>query len=45
MQQATSAFRRWIAAVVVLLLILGIWKIIDWRMQPPPPPTPAVSLP
>jgi hypothetical protein len=45
MQQAPSAFRRWIAAFAVLLLIVLVWKIIDWRMQPPPPPVPAVSLP
>jgi hypothetical protein len=45
MQQAPSAFRRWIAALVVVLLVVLVWKIIDWRMQPPPPPAPAVSLP
>ena len=45
MEQAPSAVRRWIAAFVLALLIVVIWRIIDWRMQPPPPPTPAVSLP
>jgi hypothetical protein len=45
MQRAPSAFRRWIAALVVVLLVVLVWKIIDWRMQPPPPLTPAVSLP
>jgi hypothetical protein len=45
MQRKPAAFRRWIAAFVVLVLVLLVWEIIDWRMRPPPPPTPAVSLP
>jgi hypothetical protein len=27
-----------LAAVVVLLTVLAVWKIIDVRTQPPPPP-------
>jgi hypothetical protein len=45
MPQPVSAIRRWVAAIVVLLLVLAVWKVIDWRMRPPPPPTPSVALP
>jgi hypothetical protein len=30
--------RHWIATFVVILAVLAVWKFIDWRMQPPPPP-------
>ncbi|HEV3393265.1 MAG TPA: hypothetical protein VG103_07125 [Chthoniobacterales bacterium] len=30
--------RHWIATFVVILVVLAVWKFIDWRMQPPPPP-------
>jgi hypothetical protein len=36
--EAPSHRRRWLAAVAVVLLVLAVWKFIDWRMQPPPPP-------
>jgi hypothetical protein len=45
MQQQPSVARRWVAGLVVLLVVLAVWKVIDWRMRPPPPPTPSVSLP
>jgi hypothetical protein len=30
--------RRRIATIVVILVVIAVWKFIDWRMQPPPPP-------
>jgi hypothetical protein len=27
-----------VAAIITALLVLVVWKIIDWRMAPPPPP-------
>jgi hypothetical protein len=27
-----------VAAIITALLVLAVWKIIDWRMAPPPPP-------
>jgi hypothetical protein len=30
--------RHWIATIVVIIVVLAVWKFIDWRMQPPPPP-------
>jgi hypothetical protein len=26
------------AGVAVLLVVLGVWEVIDYRTQPPPPP-------
>jgi len=28
-----------LAGVFVVLTVVGVWKFIDYRMQPPPPPT------
>jgi hypothetical protein len=33
-----------VAAIITALLVLAVWKFIDWRMTPPPPPN-AVSTP
>jgi len=30
--------RKIIATFVVILVVIAVWKFIDWRMQPPPPP-------
>ena len=30
--------RQVVAAIITALLILLVWKFIDWRMTPPPPP-------
>ena len=30
--------RKFVATLVVILVIFAVWKFIDWRMQPPPPP-------
>ncbi|MDQ6912293.1 MAG: hypothetical protein M3119_04615 [Verrucomicrobiota bacterium] len=38
---STSSYsRKIIATVVVLAVLLAIWKFIDYRTQPPPPPHP-----
>jgi len=33
-----------VAAIITGLLVLAVWKFIDWRMTPPPPPN-AVAIP
>jgi len=30
--------RKIIATFVVILVVIAVWKFIDWRTQPPPPP-------
>ena len=30
--------RKVIAAFLAIVLVVAVWKFIDWRMQPPPPP-------
>jgi len=30
--------RQVVAAILTALLVLAVWKFIDWRMTPPPPP-------
>ena len=32
--------RKIFATIVVVVVVLGVWKIIDYRSQPPPPPNP-----
>ena len=32
--------RYWIATAIVILVVLAVWKFIDYRTQPPPPPNP-----
>jgi hypothetical protein len=32
------AARFWVATVAVILVVIAVWKFIDWRTQPPPPP-------
>ncbi|MEP6820744.1 MAG: hypothetical protein ABI946_00170 [Chthoniobacterales bacterium] len=29
-----------IATIIVLLTVFAVWKVIDYRTQPPPPPNP-----
>jgi hypothetical protein len=31
------------ASIVVALTVVGVWKFIDYRTQPPPPPTAVTS--
>jgi hypothetical protein len=35
--------RQVVAAVITALLVLAVWKFIDWRMTPPPPPNSIAS--
>jgi len=30
--------RTLIATVLTILIVLAVWRFIEWRMQPPPPP-------
>jgi cytochrome c-type biogenesis protein CcmH/NrfF len=34
-----ATIRLWIATAAVIVLVVVVWKIIDYRMQPPPPPS------
>jgi hypothetical protein len=40
---AVSNRRAWLATVAVIVLVLLVWKLIDYRMQPPPPPSKATQ--
>ena len=33
------------ATIVVIVVVLGVWKLIDYRTQPPPPPNPIGATP
>jgi hypothetical protein len=33
----------WIATLAVIILVIAVWIVVDYRMRPPPPPLPAVS--
>jgi hypothetical protein len=35
--------RAFVASAFVVLTVIGVWKFIDYRTQPPPPP--AVTVP
>lgn len=35
-----STIRFCIATVVAVLTVIAVWKFIDYRTQPPPPPNP-----
>ena len=37
-EQAPTRLRLFVAALVVMLTVLVVWKVIDYRSQPPPPP-------
>jgi hypothetical protein len=34
-----------VSIVVTVVFLIAVWKLIDYRMQPPPPPQPAASAP
>jgi hypothetical protein len=36
--------RLWIATVTVLFVVIAVWKFIDYRMRPPPPPNPVAPV-
>ena len=40
-----SRGRMILATIVVIAVVLCVWKIIDYRTQPPPPPNPIGALP
>ena len=33
-----SRVRFWIVTAIVILVVVAVWKFIDLRTQPPPPP-------
>ena len=35
-----TRMRLIVATLVVVLIVLGAWKVIDYRTQPPAPPAP-----
>jgi hypothetical protein len=37
--------RMILATVVTLAIVLCVWKLIDYRTQPPPPPNPIGATP
>jgi len=37
-QPAGGPLRFWVATIAVVLIVIAVWKFIDYRMQPPPPP-------
>jgi len=43
MEQRISPMRYWIATIVVVLVVIAVWKFIDYRTQPPPPPHPIMT--
>jgi hypothetical protein len=43
-EKRVSHARYWIATVVVVLVVIAVWKFIDYRMQPPPPPNPIAPI-
>jgi hypothetical protein len=32
--------RLWFATIATILLLIAVWKFIDYRMRPPPPSAP-----
>jgi hypothetical protein len=33
--------RLWVATLVVIIVVVAVWKFVDYRMRPPvPPPLP-----
>ena len=39
-ETAPTRTRMLIATLVVILTVVAVWKVIDYRTQPPPPPNP-----
>jgi hypothetical protein len=35
---APTRARMIVAALIVIAIVTIVWKVIDYRMQPPPPP-------
>jgi len=38
-----STARLWIATAVVILIVIAVWKFVDYRMRPPPPPNKIIT--
>ncbi len=38
------SIRLWIATVAIIFVVVAVWKFIDYRMQPPPPPNPVAPV-
>ena len=36
----STRMRLIVAGLVVVLIVLGVWEVIDYRTQPPAPPPP-----
>jgi hypothetical protein len=36
--QGRAKLQLWIATVAVILVVIAVWKFVDYRTQPPPPP-------
>jgi ABC-type nitrate/sulfonate/bicarbonate transport system permease component len=36
----SQSTRLWLATVTVVIVVIAVWKFIDYRTQPPPPPPP-----
>ena len=43
-QPPVSRLRKVLATGVVVLFVILVWAIIEYRMQPPPPPTPVEAI-
>jgi len=41
----SQSTRLWLATVTVVIVVIAVWKFIDYRMQPPPPPPHKVAAP
>jgi hypothetical protein len=39
-ERSPTRLRLIVATVVAILTVLAVWKVIDYRSQPPPPPNP-----
>jgi hypothetical protein len=35
--RTAGKIRLWVATAIVILVVLAVWKFIDYRMRPPPP--------
>jgi hypothetical protein len=35
--------RAILASVAVVVIFVGVWKFIDYRMRPPPPPSAVID--
>jgi hypothetical protein len=38
---AVSTLRVWLATAAVIVVVVVVWKVVDYRMRPPAPPAAA----